>query len=163
MSAMRKSRVGRAAFVLWLLAATSTVFVALPVPAFAEDAGQQLRAFIERLNEGTAKGDFDDAVGLQAEDGIRVHPIAGVIKGRKGLSDYFASVSKRWAGAHETITWLAADGNHVAAAITWEATNRESGQHMKLPMAFLAEFDANGMIKWSQIYFYLPPPKTAAK
>lgn len=163
MHAKRTGQRRRAALAVWMLAAASLMLVAFPWSAYPQDAGRHLKAFIERLNEGTAKGDFDYAVSLQAEDGVRVHPIAGVIEGRKGLRDYFANLSKRWADAHETITWLTADGNRAAAQITWEATNRESGQHMKLPMAMLAEFNGNGRIKWSRVFFYLGAPKKEAK
>ena len=137
------------------------VMTGMPSSATAQDAGQYLRAFEARLNAGMAKGDFDYAVGLQAVDGIRVHPIAGVIKGREGLRDYFADLATRWRDMKETITWLVAKGNHAAAAITWEATNRKTGKRVKLPIALLADFNANGKIEWSEAYFNAggPPPK----
>jgi SnoaL-like domain len=153
MKPIRRGFAQRATLVFAMLAATSMMFVAFPLTAFSQDAGQHLRAFIERLNEGTAKGDFDYAVSLQADDGMRVHPHAGVIKGRKALGAYFASVAKDWADATETITWMVADDSHAAAAITWSATERKSGKHIKMPMAFIADFDSAGKIKWSQIWF----------
>lgn len=159
---MNTTRTGyprRVALCVCALGIAAFTFAAVPPAAYSQDAGQYLRAFIDRLNEGTAKGDYDYAVGLQAEDGVRVHPTAGVIKGRAALRDYFAHLATRWKDTHETITWMTANGNHAAAAITWEATNRKSGKRIKLPMALLADFDANGMIKWSRVYFYLGSPK----
>lgn len=153
MSTIQKSGLWPATLVVSMLAAVALLATAMPLPAHAQDAGAYLRAFEKRLNEGMAKGDYDYAVSLQEKNGIRVHPLAGVIRGREALRNYFAALAKGWRNTKETITWMVADGNRVAAAITFHATNRKTGKTVNVPMALLADFDSHGMIKWSQIYF----------
>jgi len=143
--------------------AGALVLLSIPTTSHAFDATQQLRKFIDRLNDGNARGDFDYAVSLQAPDGIRIHPIRGVIKGRKALRDYFEFISKHYTDPKETLTWVISDGNRAAAGITWDATVTKSGKHIIMPMALLCEFDDNGMITWSQIFFDYGRAEKAAK
>lgn len=153
MNTIRNGWLWPATLIMAVLAAVTLIVTAMPLPAHAQDAGAELRAFEKRVNEGMAKGDYDYAASLQAQDGIRVHPLAGVIRGREALRNYFAMLAKGWAHTKETITWMVANGNHVAAAITFHATNRKTGKSVNVPMALLADFNSNGMIKWSRIYF----------
>ena len=153
MNTRRKSHILRAGLWVGMLVLMAMPFMTMPSTLFAQDAGRLMKENIARLNEGVAKGDYDYAVSLYAEDGIRITPLTGEIKGRKAVGDFFAAVYKDFSDGKETITWMSAEGNRVAAAITWEAIERKTGKHVNLPMAMLAEFDASGKIKWSQMYF----------
>jgi len=104
-------------------------------------------------NAAMAKGDFDKAASFFAENGVRIHPVAGEIKGRKAMRDFFAGLDKDWADQHCTVTWHTGNGNRAAAAFYWEAKQRSSGKAVKLPIVLITEWDEKGKQTWSHEYF----------
>ena len=135
------------------LVLVTALFVAVTGSTLAQDVNKVLTDAISGFNSLMAKGDLDSMAMGYTEDAVRIHPLAGVVKGRDGQKGFLKFLYDNYSDQKLSEGRRVVQGNKAAVEWIWEATHKESGKRVKLEELVFLEFDRSGLVKSQRQYF----------
>ena len=131
----------------------------VPTAVHAQDTDAMLTRYIAALNANMPPRLNAAAVAnLFAEDSLQWHPFgeppfAGgqPQRGRETLTRFFSAFDswKDWTHVERNRT---VQGSHAVWEGTAQGTHKDTGKFVKLPIVFVLEFTADGLVKEDRVY-----------
>ncbi len=98
-------------------------------------------------------GNLDALLAGFTEDAVRVHPLAGQVKGRDGQRAFLQSLHDSWRNQKLVVNRSGAQGNTVFVEWTWTAIHKESGKPVTLDELVWFELAEDGRVQRMRQYF----------
>jgi steroid delta-isomerase-like uncharacterized protein len=92
---------------------------------------EELKETYRRIIDAISRGDADCFDELLAPDIVDHNPIPGQGPGRKGMRQWMTAVRTAMPDLRATVEDVIAEGDRVAARVTWEGTHR--GEFLGVP------------------------------
>ena len=146
-SARSRSFAARFLCCLWLTVGSAAV-------AFAGGTDTWLTHFVETLNAGMPPHDDPRAIAdLYAPNAVHQNVNAGPPqRGRVQLEAFFAGFKDRWLDWTHVERSRLVQGNHAVWEGTGQGHDKATGKPVKLPLAFILEFNDEGEVLEQRVY-----------
>lgn len=92
------------------------------------------------FNEYGKTGNADVLADMYTEDAVRIHPIAGEIRGKAGEKEFYEGLWKGFSDQRLVTTRQIVQGNKFSLEGNWEGKHRETGKSVSLLLIFNGEF-----------------------
>jgi len=128
------------------------LFLAAQGAALALDAdawAKGLNGFGDAINAGK----FDALLAGWTDDGVRIHPLLGEVKGKEGQRNFFKYLYDNFREQKLVVHRNGSQGNMIFVEMTWTATHKESGKKVSLDELTWFEVAKDGRIVRMRQYF----------
>ena len=98
-------------------------------------------------------GEIDAIVAGFTEDGVRIHPLAGEMKGHEGQRVFYQFLYANYSDQKLVVHRAATSGNTIYVEWTWSAVHRESGNAVTLDELVWFDLAPDGRIQRMRQYF----------
>ena len=114
---------------------------------------QKYAAGFNGFGDAMNAGNLDALVAGFTEDAVRIHPLAGEVKGHDGQRAFLQSLIDGFRDQKLVVNRAGGHGNTVYIEWTWTAVHKESGKAVTLDELVWVEVAKDGRIQRMRQYF----------
>jgi steroid delta-isomerase-like uncharacterized protein len=116
---------------------------------------EQLKDAYRHIIDALSRGDADGLDELIAPDVVDHNPIPDQVPGRDGFKQWMAAARTAFPDMHGTVEDVIAEGDRVAARVTWHGTHRgefagvgPTGKRVSFSAFHLVRFSQDCAVEW---------------